>query len=56
MTGLHLTAYFGVKEAIGILFKMRVYTNLKDKYDRTPLSYAAMNGYEAAVKQLLATN
>ena len=53
MTELHLTAYFGVEKAIGILLKKGSKANSKDSYGRTPLSWAAASGHEAVVKLLL---
>jgi ankyrin repeat protein len=65
MTGLHLAAYFGVEEAVNTLLSEEVATtsddqalpgarlDLKDSFGRTPLSWAAQNGHEAVVKQLL---
>jgi ankyrin repeat protein len=53
MTGLHLAAYFGLKDAIIALLKNRHDPNLKDVYGRAPLSWAARNGHEAVVKLLL---
>jgi hypothetical protein len=55
MTGAHFTAYFGLEEAMIVLLKNGHDPNFKDTYGRTPLSWAAENGHEAVVKQLLAT-
>ncbi|KAK4653514.1 hypothetical protein QC762_0084380 [Podospora pseudocomata] len=55
MTGLHLSAYFGVIEAADDLLRSRPGPDLKDAWRRTPLWYAAQNGHEAVVKKLLAT-
>jgi hypothetical protein len=54
MTGVHLAAYFGLREAMAVLLKNRHVPNSKDTYGRTPLSYAAGNGHEAVVQLLLA--
>ncbi|KAK1252735.1 hypothetical protein MKX08_003922 [Trichoderma sp. CBMAI-0020] len=54
MTGLHLAAYFGIERVIDNL--LRLYKpDLKDKYGRTPLSWAAENGHAPVVEQLIAT-
>jgi hypothetical protein len=53
ITGLHLAAYFGLKEAMITLLENGHDLNSKDSYGRTPLSYAAENGHEAVVKLLL---
>jgi ankyrin repeat protein len=68
MTGLHLAAYFGVEGTVNTLLSEEVATtiqttdgqamlrarlDLKDGFRRTPLSWAAKNGHEAVVKQLL---
>jgi ankyrin repeat protein len=53
MTGLHLTAYFGVDRAMNILLEKGLKADSKDSYGWTPLSYAAGNGHEAIVKLLL---
>ncbi|KAH6705255.1 ankyrin repeat-containing domain protein [Leptodontidium sp. MPI-SDFR-AT-0119] len=49
MTGLHLAAYFGVDNAVQFLIS-RNNPDLKDSYGRTPLSWAAGNGYETTDK------
>ncbi|KFY91029.1 hypothetical protein V498_05706, partial [Pseudogymnoascus sp. VKM F-4517 (FW-2822)] len=48
MTGLHLAAYFGLKDAVNSSLQ----TGLADSYGRTPLSWASENG-QVAVAQLL---
>ena len=53
MTGLHLTAYFGVDRAMSILLEKGAKADSKDNDGRTPLSYAAQSGHEAIVKLLL---
>jgi hypothetical protein len=53
MTGEHLAAYFGLKEAMVALLKNGHHLDCKDTYNRTPLSRAAENGHEAVVKLLL---
>lgn len=52
MTGLHLTAYFGVENAARLLIDSNS-SDLKDGYDRTPLSWAAGNGHEIVIRLLL---
>ncbi|KAI8635281.1 hypothetical protein F5Y19DRAFT_460986 [Xylariaceae sp. FL1651] len=53
MTGLHLAAFFGLKEVVMTLLH-EYNTDVKDSHSRTPLSYAAENGHEAiAIVQLL---
>ncbi len=50
MTGVHVAAYFGLREAIMTLLKNGHYPDTKDtEYGRTPLLYAAENGHEAVV-------
>ena len=56
MTGLHLTAYFGVEAVVKLLLDTgKVDVDSKDEYGRTPLWIAAENGHEAVVKLLLDT-
>jgi ankyrin repeat protein len=54
MAGVHLAAYFGLKEIIIALLRNGHDPNVKDTYGRTPLSWAAWNGQEAVAKLLLA--
>jgi ankyrin repeat protein len=53
ITGLHVAGYFGVSKATDTLLELGHPPNLKDTYNRTPLWYAAQNGYEAVVEKLL---
>lgn len=55
MTGLHLTAYFGVKETVEGLLQWTAAVDAKDEYSRTSLLSAAENGHNAVVERLLAT-
>ena len=56
ITGLHLTAYFGVKAIVKLLLETgKVDVNSKDSWGLTPLWWAAQNGHEAVVKLLLKT-
>ncbi len=52
MTGLHLSAYFGVDDAVQFLLDGNN-PNPKDSYNRTPLSWAAENGHKTVAKLLL---
>jgi len=52
MTGLHFAAYFGLTESIEVILQSADVES-KDSVGRTPLAYAAGNGHEAVVKQLL---
>ena len=52
-TGMHLAAYFGLREAIVALLERAHDPNSKDSYDRTPLLWAALNGHEAMVMLLI---
>ena len=54
ITGLHLAAYFGLRDPIIALLKNGHNPDLKESYGRTPLSYAAERGHEEVVKLLLA--
>ncbi|KFZ23725.1 hypothetical protein V502_01790, partial [Pseudogymnoascus sp. VKM F-4520 (FW-2644)] len=53
MTGLHLAAYFGLKNAVDSSLQIGLAAHLKDSSDRTPLSWAAWIGHEGVVKLLL---
>jgi ankyrin repeat protein len=53
VTGVHLAAYFGLTGVIMALLKKRHNPDVKDTYNRTPLSWAAEKGHEAVVKLLL---
>jgi ankyrin repeat protein len=53
MTGMHLAAYFDLEEAMIALLRNRHDPNVKDTYDRSPLSWAAEKGHEAVVRLLL---
>ena len=54
--GVHYAAYFGLKDILRLLLvKPKVDPDTKDSDGRTPLSWAAENGHEAAVKLLLET-
>jgi ankyrin repeat protein len=53
MTGLHLGAYFGLKETIESLLMTSRDPDLEDSFGRTPLSWAAQRGHIAVVQQLL---
>jgi ankyrin repeat protein len=53
ITGLHLTAYFGLKETIIALLKDGHNPDIKDAEGRTPLAWSAKYGHEAMVELLL---
>lgn len=51
-TGMHLAAYLGLDEVMGMLLQVGAEADPKDADDRTPLSWAAEQGH-AAVTRLL---
>ncbi len=54
---LHITAHFGTHLVLLDLLKTAIKLDSKDsKYGRSPLSWAASNGYDAVVKPLLEKN
>jgi ankyrin repeat protein len=53
MTGLHLAAYFGIREGANTLIGCGRSVYLKDNYGQTPLSWAAKNGRDAGLMLLL---
>ena len=55
MTGVHLTAYFRLRDEMVSLLSKGYYSDLKDTYGWTPLSWAARQGHESIVDLLLAT-
>jgi len=56
MTGVHVAAYFGLREAIIALLNDGHKPDLRDSYGQTPLLWAAENGHDAVVTLLLATD
>ncbi|KAK8926864.1 Ankyrin repeat, PH and SEC7 domain containing protein secG [Metarhizium anisopliae] len=53
MTGLHLAAYFGIHPAVDELVRQGHKPSVKDKCNRTPLTYAAEQGHDSVVNLLL---
>jgi hypothetical protein len=53
MTGLHLTAYFGVKGVIQLLLNRGADVKAADTYGSTPLHWACSNGHVDVVQLLL---
>jgi len=53
MIGVHLAAYFGLREAMTALLKNGNDLDVKDTTGRTPLLWAAKKGHEAMVRLLL---
>jgi ankyrin repeat protein len=54
MTGSHLAAFFGLEGLIEDFTRRGTNLSLKDSYCRTPLSWAAKNGHDAAIALLVA--
>lgn len=54
--GLHLVAMLGLVDAVRALLKAGTKPYVRDNGARTPLHWAAKNGHEAVVEQLLATD
>jgi ankyrin repeat protein len=52
MTGLHLAAYFGIRDGMQILARKNT-MDRRDSHGKTPLSWAAERGHEDIVKLLL---
>jgi hypothetical protein len=53
---VHLVAYFGLVEAVAALLENGHDPDVKDSFGQTPLYWAAQEGHEAVVQQLLARN
>lgn len=53
MTGLHLAAYFGLRESVAALIEKQPNFDSKDNSGRTALQWAAVSGCEAVVELLL---
>ncbi|RGP70022.1 hypothetical protein FSPOR_4313 [Fusarium sporotrichioides] len=53
VTGLHLTAYVGLKTETASLLRSGMEPDTRDESDRTPLSYASEEGHADIVSQLL---
>jgi len=53
MKGVHLAAYFGLRDTMRALLRENCDLESKDFDRRTPLLWAARNGHEVVVKLLL---
>lgn len=53
LTGLHLTAYFGLVQLMVQLLKIGLNPSLRDSRDRTPVSVAAKEEHEGVVQLLV---
>ncbi|KAI1092560.1 ankyrin repeat-containing domain protein [Rostrohypoxylon terebratum] len=56
ITGVHLAAYFGLRDTVEALLKNGYEPDSNDTHRRTPLSYAAERGHETVVELLLDNN
>jgi ankyrin repeat protein len=55
ITGVHLAAYFGLREAtMALTNNGNLNPDIRDFVGRAPLSFAAEHGHEAVLKLLLA--
>lgn len=55
LSGMHIAAYFGLKELLLALLEGGFDPNSKDSYGNTPILWAASHGHGAVVQALLAT-
>ena len=55
-SGIHVTAYFGLIENMAYFCSTEREVELKDEFDRTPLSWAARMGHEAVARLLIERN
>jgi ankyrin repeat protein len=53
ITGIHLAAYFGLWQSIVSLLRNKQDVNVKDTWDRVPISWAAEKGHHVVVEILL---
>ena len=53
MSGIHVAAYYGLRESIFVLLKNGNDTNLRDTWNRTPLMWATENGHESVIQLLV---
>lgn len=55
LNGMHIAAYFGLKDVLLLLLEDGFDPNSKDSYGNTAILWAASRGHEAVVQQLLET-
>ena len=53
MIGVHVAAYFGLEKTLASLLGNEYDLDIRDTYNRTPLSWAAKQGHKAVVRLLL---
>ncbi|KAF4119675.1 Ankyrin repeat [Geosmithia morbida] len=53
VTGMHLAAYFGLRQAVSSLMRLGYSPSVANSHGQTPLWWAAKNGHEPVVKLLL---
>ena len=53
MSGIHVAAYYGLRESIFVLLNNGHNINLRDTWNRTPLMWATENGHESVIQLLV---